>query len=116
VLEASNFVEASYHALQLSAERRHAGGMAFTASKLVAELEQIERDAEEGYVPPFGLIWAYAGLDELDRAFAALERSFQLGSDRMIWLNVDLLLAPLRSDPRFADLARRIGLPSADRS
>jgi hypothetical protein len=64
--------------------------------------------------PPFGLIWAYAGLGDRDRAFAALERGYKLGSDRMIWLNVDPLVAPLRSDSRFADLARRIGPPSAE--
>jgi TolB-like protein/Flp pilus assembly protein TadD len=81
------------------------------ALKLVAELERIEREVQREYVPPFGLIWAYAGLADRDRAFGALERDYKLGSDRMIWLNVDPLLAPLRSDPRFTDLARRIGLP-----
>jgi TolB-like protein/Tfp pilus assembly protein PilF len=80
------------------------------ALKLVAELEQIEREVEQEYVPPFGLIWAYAGLDDRDRAFAGLERAYELGSDRMIWLNVDPLLDPLRADPRFTDLVRRIGL------
>jgi tetratricopeptide (TPR) repeat protein len=34
------------------------------ALKLVAELERIDKDAQREYVPPFGLIWAYAGLGE----------------------------------------------------
>ncbi len=82
------------------------------AWKLVGELKRIEAE-ERGFVPPFGIIWAYAGLgDEEDQAFAWLERSFQERRDRMVWLNVDPLLDPLRSDARFHDLVRRVGLPT----
>jgi tetratricopeptide (TPR) repeat protein len=81
------------------------------ALKLVAELNRIEAE-KSGYVSPFGLIWAYAGLGDKDQAFAWLERAYQERFDRMVWLNVDPLLAPLRSDPRFADLVRRVGLPT----
>jgi len=81
------------------------------ALKLVSELKRIEAD-ERVYVPPFGLIWAYAGLGDKEQAFAILERSFEERRDRMVWLNVDPLLDPLRSDPRFTDLVRRIGLPT----
>jgi TolB-like protein/DNA-binding winged helix-turn-helix (wHTH) protein/Flp pilus assembly protein TadD len=81
------------------------------ALKLVGELKRIEAD-ERVYVPPFGLIWAYAGLGDKEQAFAILERSFEERRDRMVWLNVDPLLDPLRSDSRFTDLVRRIGLPT----
>jgi len=57
-------------------------------------------------------IWAYAGVGYNEQAFAILERSFEERRDRMVWLNVDPLLDPLRSDPRFTDLVRRIGLPT----
>ncbi len=79
--------------------------------KLVGELKRIEAE-ERGFVPPFGIIWAYAGLGDEEQAFAWLERSFQERRDRMVWLNVDPLLDPLRSDPLFHDLVRRVGLPS----
>ncbi len=65
---------------------------------------------ERGYTQ-FGLVWAYAGLDDKDRAFAALEKTYEARLGRMVWLNVDPLLDPLRSDPRLSDLARRVGLP-----
>jgi TolB-like protein/Tfp pilus assembly protein PilF len=81
------------------------------ALRLVAELEQIDREVEREFVPPFGLIWAYAGIGDRDRAFASLERAYEMRADRMVWLNVDPLLDPLRSDPRFTDLVRRMGLP-----
>jgi tetratricopeptide (TPR) repeat protein len=81
------------------------------ALQLVTELKRIEAEARI-YVPPFGLIWAYAGLGDKEQAFAVLERSFEERRDRMVWLNIDPLLDPLRSDPRFTDLVRRIGLPA----
>jgi len=81
------------------------------ALKLVSTMKRIEAE-ERGYVAPFGLIWAYAALDK-DKAFAYLETSYQQGRPpRMVWVNVDPLLEPLRSDPRFKDLVRRIGLPT----
>jgi len=82
------------------------------ALKLVGKLERIEAE-ERGYVAPFGIIWAYAGLGDKEQAFAWLEKSYQEHRDRIVWLNVDPLLEPLRSDPRFQDLLRRVGLPQA---
>ena len=80
------------------------------ALKLVGELKRIQ--AERGNMPTFPFIWAYAGLGDNDQAFAWLETSYQERRDRMVWLNVDPLLDPLRSDPRFHDLVRRMGLPT----
>jgi TolB-like protein/tetratricopeptide (TPR) repeat protein len=79
------------------------------ALKVVAELSGTPSD-ERGYTQ-FGLIWAYAGLEDRDRAFAALEKAYDARLGRMVWLQVDPLLDPLRSDPRLSDLARRVGLP-----
>jgi len=76
----------------------------------VAELNQIETEAP-GY-GPFGMIWAYAGLGDKERAFAYLERVYQERVGRMVWLNVDLTLDSLRSDPRLEVLVRRVGLPT----
>jgi len=80
------------------------------ALKLLAELKRIEAE-ERGYVSRFGIIWAYAGLDK-EQAFAWLEKAAEERRDRIVWLNVDVLLEPLRSDPRFLDLVRRVGLPA----
>jgi TolB-like protein/DNA-binding winged helix-turn-helix (wHTH) protein/tetratricopeptide (TPR) repeat protein len=81
------------------------------ALKVLDELTRLEA-SEPGLVPLFGGIWAYAGLGDRDQAFARLERAFTERSDRMVWLQVDPLLEPLRPDPRFQDLVRRMGLPA----
>ena len=81
------------------------------ALKLVGKLKRIEAE-QSGYVAPFGLIWAYAGLGDKDQAFAWLERACDEHRDRIVWLNVDPLLESLRSDPRFHELVRRVGLPT----
>jgi TolB-like protein/Tfp pilus assembly protein PilF len=78
------------------------------ALKLLGELKRIE--AERGSIPTFSFIWAYAGLNDKEHAFAWLEKSYEERRDRMVWLNVDPLLDPLRPDPRFHELVRRVGL------
>jgi len=81
------------------------------ALKVVAELE--ERHARGEIMPPFGRIWAYAGLGDNDRAFGHLQRAYEEGRDRMVWLKVDPLLAPLRADSRFQNLLQRMHIPAA---
>jgi len=53
----------------------------------------------------------YAGLGEKDRAFEWLERAYEVHDKGMCFLKVDPPLDPLRSDPRFQDLLRRMNFP-----
>jgi len=52
----------------------------------------------------------YVALGEKDKAFAELNKSYQNREASMRSLKIDPLLDPLRDDPRFADLMRRMGL------
>ena len=52
----------------------------------------------------------YAGLGERDQAFAWLEKDFQARSGLLARIRYDPPFESLRSDPRFADLLRRMGL------
>jgi hypothetical protein len=53
----------------------------------------------------------YAGLGDKNEAFNFLEKAYQERSpDIPYFLKADLRLDPLRSEPRFRDLVRRVGL------
>jgi predicted Zn-dependent protease len=68
------------------------------------------REAAGERLPEFPLIWAHAALGDLDEAFARLQKAYREHRDRMMWVKVDPQLAPLRADPRFHDLVRRMNM------
>ena len=67
--------------------------------------------SKERYVGTWTMAVIYARFGEKDQAFAWLEKAYQERHDMMVALNVEPALDNLRSDPRFDDLKRRIGLP-----
>ena len=73
-------------------------------------LARLEEESKQHYIRSEVLAMGYAALGNLDRAFELLERAYQTRSAGLIYFNVDPAYAPLRSDPRFADLVKRIGL------
>jgi Flp pilus assembly protein TadD len=77
------------------------------ALKIIAELKQT---AQQQYVSPYDLAGIYAALGDKDQAFAWLEKARDDQSEWMGWLATDFRLDSLHSDPRFADLVRRVGL------
>ena len=60
---------------------------------------------------PLDMAWAYAELGESDEAFRWLEKLFEERKTDLVWLKVAPAWDNLRSDPRFQDLMRRVGLP-----
>ncbi|MFI5208374.1 MAG: protein kinase [Gemmatimonadales bacterium] len=73
-------------------------------------LVRLEEESRQHYVRSEVMAMGYAALGNFDAAFACLERAFQTRSAGLIYLHLDPGYAPLRADPRFADLVRRIGL------
>lgn len=73
------------------------------------------RRSEGSYVSFSRFARTYAALGEKDLAVQALEKAFA-EREPMAWLNVDPEWDPIRADPRFQDLVRRVGIPvnSAD--
>jgi TolB-like protein/Tfp pilus assembly protein PilF len=80
-------------------------------SQALRMLEQLEATSKERYTPALSFAVVYAGLGEKDQAFAWLEKAYGERTSRLGYLKVEPLWDPLRPDPRFADLVRRIGLP-----
>lgn len=72
-------------------------------------LDLKKEQAKDGYVMPYIFAAIYARLGEKDQAFAWLERTYEERSAWMVWLKVEPRFDSLRSDPRFADLLRRVG-------
>jgi len=75
------------------------------AIKKLRDLEKTEP------VDSYDFAVLYVGLGEKDKAFVELEKSFNERGYYVPLLRVDPLMDPLRDDPRFADLIKRIGLP-----
>jgi non-specific serine/threonine protein kinase len=75
-----------------------------------AVLRELEQGSAEKYVSPIPVAVALAALGESEAAFARLEDGVRLRCSRAIWGKVDPRFDVFRSDPRYADLLRRIGL------
>ena len=57
------------------------------------------------------MAFTYASLGNKDRAFAWLDKAVEQRSWIIIYVKCDDVWDPLRFDPRFKDLLRRVGLP-----
>jgi len=90
-------------------------GHAYAAAGKTAEARKILDDlhilAEKRYVLPYGFALIHTGLGENDEALEWLEKAYQDRNGWMPFLQVEPRLDPLRSDPRFQDLLRRMKLP-----
>ncbi|MDQ6652176.1 MAG: hypothetical protein M3Y84_05470, partial [Acidobacteriota bacterium] len=73
-------------------------------------LEQLLERSKREYVSPSDIALYYARLNDKDQAFAWLEKGLQERSILFTYLIADARFDNLRSDPRYAELLRRVGL------
>jgi len=73
-------------------------------------LARLEEESRQHYVRSEIMAMGHAAVGDVDRAFACLERAFQVRSAGLIYLHVDPAYKALRPDPRFRQLVERIGL------
>ena len=77
------------------------------ALQLLAKLKQRRK---AGYIPAAAFVNAYLGLGDNEHAFYWLEQAYKEQSNILQFLKTHPYFDPIRGDPRFADLVRRVGL------
>jgi TolB-like protein/DNA-binding winged helix-turn-helix (wHTH) protein/Tfp pilus assembly protein PilF len=75
-------------------------------------LNELKRLTSERPIDPHVMVSVYLGLGDKDHALAALEKEYEVRSVGLTSLKVNPWYDPLRSDPRFADLLRRMNFAS----
>jgi TolB-like protein/Tfp pilus assembly protein PilF len=78
------------------------------ARKLLAELEQ---KSKKEFVSPYLLAVIHVGLGDNDRALELLEEAYKEKSVDLVQAKVDPKLDPLRTDPRFNEMMKKVAFP-----
>jgi non-specific serine/threonine protein kinase len=103
--------EVSGHRPDTVAILAHAQTACGNKAEAVKLLDQLQKLSAQRYVSPYDMAVVYAGMGDKARALDWLEKAFESRCLQMVYLKVDALLDGLRSEARFQDLQRRVGLP-----
>lgn len=85
-------------------------GRAGDAELARGELEKLENLMQSEELSPESMIYVYVAMGNKEEALSNLEKAYAGHYNILTTLKVDPTLDPLRSDPRFQDLMRRVGL------
>jgi tetratricopeptide (TPR) repeat protein len=85
-------------------------GRTQAAKDVLAEFNQLQRQGR--YASGYAIAVIYAGLGDREQVFSYLDKAYQERSHWLVWLKRDPRWDDVRSDARFRDLVRKIGLPS----
>jgi hypothetical protein len=84
--------------------------MAGRRAEALAVIEELKELSKRRFVLPYFIATIYTGLSDKDQAFAYFEKAYEVSHPGIALVNVDPKFDTLRSDPRFTELVRRIGL------
>jgi TolB-like protein/Flp pilus assembly protein TadD len=87
----------------------HTQALAGNVGEARAALQKLQQLAGTRFVPNLYPAAIHVGLGEADEAFRLLDLAYEERIDRLVYLNVDPMADPIRSDPRFAQLMAKIG-------
>jgi len=83
-------------------------------NKATAMLRSLQAASKSRYVSSFEIAAIFASLNEANQAFESLKKAYDDHDYDLPSLRVDSRFDKLHSDPRYADLLRRMGLPKPD--
>jgi serine/threonine protein kinase/tetratricopeptide (TPR) repeat protein len=107
-LEEARRMDDNYGVLEMLAGTYAAAGQPDEARRIT---EEMVKRSKKRYVCAYEVATTYAGLKDRESAFLWLRKSLDERADCSPWIAADPKLDPLRADPRFQDLLRRLGLP-----
>ncbi|MGB6362406.1 MAG: protein kinase, partial [Thermoanaerobaculia bacterium] len=93
----------------VSAWLAYAYGASGDRARALAEVEDLKTMSLGGAVTPFDNALVALGLGDHARAVSLLEQAYALDSQWLGWLKNDRIFDPLRSDPRFTELMKKLG-------
>ena len=91
-------------------------GLAGQREEALAILKELERRRAQEYVGGIFLAFVSVGLGEDDQAISWLQEAVEERDGWLMALDTTLLFDPLRSDPRFQALLKKMNFPSAKQS
>jgi tetratricopeptide (TPR) repeat protein len=100
-------LDSNPHALGHLGNAYARAGQTDLAQEIIAQLE--DRVQKDG-LGVYEIALVYAGLGQKNEAFAWLQKAFDHHDRGLLFLKIEPPLEPLRSDPRFNELVRRVGL------
>jgi TolB-like protein/Flp pilus assembly protein TadD len=80
-------------------------------AEALATLAELQRLANQQYVPPYHFAWIYVGLGDNDKAIALLQQVYAEHTQHVVDFKTVPMFDSLRSDERFQDLVQKVGLP-----
>ena len=86
----------------------YAYGMAGDRARALAMLDELKRISPGGEVAPFNRALIHLGLGDRQRALDELEEARAASSQSLVWLKIDRIYDPLRSEPRFVALMKQL--------
>ena len=111
IAEFQKAISLSGDSLRIRAELGHAYAVAGKEEEALKIMDELKGLSKEIYISPYDVAMIYVGLDQNDQALDWLQKAYEERADWLRYLKVDPRIDPLRSDLRFTDLLRRVGLP-----